>query len=58
MKVNHLDELLGAVLPASTATIGPHKPERRDRLREIAAQPLHAAFHHCRLCLLGVAHGA
>jgi hypothetical protein len=58
MKIDHLNRSIGVTLPGSTTAIGPAKSERSDRLREIPAGPIHAAFHNRRLCLLGVAHGA
>jgi hypothetical protein len=58
MEVDHLNQLAGAMLPGSTTAIGSAKSERSDRLREIAADPIHTAFHNRRISLLGVAHGA
>jgi hypothetical protein len=51
MEVDHINQSIGAMLPGSTAAIGPAKSERSDQLREIAADPIHAAFYNRRLCL-------
>src|SRR6185437_1124905 len=50
MEVDQTNKSIRAMLPGSTAAIGPAKSERSDQLREIAAEPSHASFDNRRLC--------